>query len=513
MTHGPSLSEHGTDQSTVLSFLTRAEPGMRRVDTHASIVFLGKDRVFKVKRAVHLPFLDYSTIEKRKAACDEELKINTVFAPQLYRRVVPITQGQAGLAIDGKGRTVEWAVEMARFDETLGLDRVAAGTKVQPALAVALADTIRRAHDQSAPGQGRPWLSSIAGLIDRNTAKFRAVDGLPGEAVDRLDALSHAALGALTPLLEARANAGCVRRCHGDLHLGNIVLIDAKPVMFDAIEFDPIIATTDIFYDLAFPLMDLIHFDQAVAANALFNRYLDSAGAAARDALALFPLFLSMRAAIRAHVLWTKSEQGKDDPSWNEARRYFDLAVRLIDPKPPCMVAIGGLSGTGKSVLAREIAPLLAPPPGALILRSDVVRKALFGVAETTRLPPSAYEPAVTAAVYEALREQARHIAKQGCSVVLDAAFLRSEDRAAFAATAPAIRHVGLLLVADRATRLARIDARKNDASDATAAVAVAQEAVTEGDLDWPRIEAGGLPAETLARCAPFLAKLVANQA
>src|SRR5207244_4611863 len=169
------------------------------------------------------------------------------------------------------------------------------------------ADTIRRAHDRSAPAPGGPWLDSIGGIIDRNTAKFRAVDGLPGAAIDRLDAFSHAALVEQTALLEAPAAAGCVRRCHSDLHLGDIVVIDGNPVMFDAIEFDPVIATTDILYDLAFPLMDLIHFDQAAAANALFNTYLDTADEAACNALALFPLFFSMRAAIRAHVLFVIS--------------------------------------------------------------------------------------------------------------------------------------------------------------------------------------------------------------
>lgn len=514
MTRDDAATSREIDQDSVLAFLGRAEPGMRRVDTHASIVFLGKDRVLKVKRAVRLPFLDYSTLEKRKRACDDELKVNTPFAPQLYRRIIPITLGEAGFAIDGKGTPVEWAVEMARFDETLGLDRVAATTELQPVLAVALADVIRRAHDQCAPAQGRSWLDSIAGIIDRNTARFRTAEGLPGDAVDRLDALSHAALAAQAPLLEARADAGSVRRCHGDLHLGNIVLIDGKPVMFDAIEFDAVIATTDILYDLAFPLMDLIHFGQAAAANGLFNRYLETAEEASRNALALLPLFLSMRAAIRAHVLFTKSEQDEDNPAvWNEAKNYFDLAVRLVDPEPPCMVAIGGLSGAGKSVLAREIAPLLGPPPGALIIRSDVVRKALFGVPQTTRLPSSAYEPVITRAVYETLIKRAHHTAEQGCSVVLDAAFLRPEERTAFAATGPAVRHIGLFLEADRATRLARIDARKNDASDATAAVAVAQEAMTEDDLDWPRIDAWGTPAETLAHCAPFLGKRFPNQA
>jgi len=513
MTPDRAAALRETDQGSVLSFLASLEPGMQRVDTHISIVFLGKERVLKVKRAVRLPFLDYSSLEKRKRACDEELRVNTLFTPNLYRRVVPITLGEAGLAVGGNGAAVEWAVEMARFDETLGLDRIALTAEIRPELAIALADAIRRAHERSAPTPGRSWLDSIEGIINRNTARFRRVDRLPKDAVDRLDALSHAARVARAPLLAARADAGWVRRCHGDLHLGNIVLIDGKPVMFDAIEFDPVIATTDILYDLAFALMDLIHFGQAAAANALFNRYLDRADEAAHNAPSLFPLFLSMRAAIRAHVLFMKSEQGKKDTSSeNEAQRYFDLAVRLIEPEPPCMLAIGGLSGTGKSVLSRAIAPLFAPPPGARIIRSDVIRKALFGVSETTRLPSTAYEPAANQTVYDALMRRASHVAEQGCSVVLDAAFLRYEERAAFAATAPAVRHIGLFLEADRETRLARIATRENDASDATAAVAVAQEAMTQGDLDWPRIDAGGKPHETLARCAPFLGKAFANR-
>jgi len=176
---------------------------------------------------------------------------------------------------------------------------------------------------------------------------------LAADAVDRLDRQSHSAHNAQAALLKARAEAGWVRRCHGDLHLGNIALIEDKPVLFDAIEFDPVIATTDLLYDLAFPLMDLVRFGQAAAANALFNHYLRIADEAHRDALALLPLFLSMRAAIRAHVLFTKSEQGDDTSAWTNAKRYFDLAIRLIEPRPPCMIAIGGLSGTGKSVTSR----------------------------------------------------------------------------------------------------------------------------------------------------------------
>ncbi len=187
-----------------------------------------------------------------------------------------------------------------------------------------------------------------------------------------------------------------MRRCHGDLHLANIALVDGRPLLFDAIEFDSVIATTDILYDLAFTLMDLIHFNQGAAANVVFNRYLAEAKVEDIDGLRLLPLFLSVRAAIRAHVLFMKSEHAEDGEAvWQEARRYFDLAGRLIMPKPPMLVAIGGLSGTGKSVLARGLAGLIEPPPGAVIVRSDVVRKALFGVSETTALPEAAYQAEV----------------------------------------------------------------------------------------------------------------------
>ena len=165
-------------------------------------------------------------------------------------------------------------------------------------------------------------------------------------------------------LLAQRAGQGFVRRCHGDLHLANIALVDGRPLLFDAIEFDPAIATTDILYDLAFTLMDLIEFGNEAAANVCSTTTLRGHPTRTPDGLAALPLFLSMRAAIRAHVLFTKSEQtGGWGAAWHEAKRYFDLAGRLAMPKPPLLVAIGGLSGTGKSVLARGMAGYRAGRP------------------------------------------------------------------------------------------------------------------------------------------------------
>ena len=451
------------DQQRVLDFLDGssfgAAKGGKRIDTHASMVFLGSDRALKIKRAVRLPFLDYSTLEKRKRACEEELKVNAGNAPELYRRVVAITRNSDGIfEIDGTGTPVEWAVEMTRFDEEKSLDRLAASSTVDPSLAIAVADAILRSHDSAPRADGASWLASIPTIIDRNTAKFRTVRGLDAAAIDRLDAASRDCLTRHRHLLGQRAAQGFVRRCHGDLHLANIALVDGRPLLFDAIEFDSAIATTDILYDLAFTLMDLIHFNQAAAANVAFNRYLAEAKVEGLDGLGLLPLFLSVRAAIRAHVLFMKSEQAEDSEAvWQEARRYFDLAARLIVPKPPMLVAIGGLSGTGKSVLARGLAGLIEPPPGALLVRSDVIRKHFFGVSETTTLPEAAYQADITALVYDTLSNTAQRVLTQGCSVVLDAAFLREAERAGPACLARkhGARFVGLFLTADLATRLA----------------------------------------------------------
>ena len=323
--HAGSAAAEGDLQRQVLDFLDGSNfgeaGGGKRIDTHASMVFLGADRVLKVKRVCRLPFLDYSTLEKRKRACEEELKVNSGNAPEIYRRVVAITRNaDGGFEIDGAGTPAEWAVEMTRFDDSQELDRVATAGTIDPSLATTKTKTNRRSHDRATRADGENWPASIFPIIERNTAKFRAVRGLDAAAIDRLDAASRKTATNVQPLLKRRASAGFVRRCHGDLHLANIAVIDGRPLLFDAIEFDPLIATTDVLYDVAFTLMDLIHFDQATAANEVFNRYLARAGDEGLDALCLLPLFLSVRAAIRAHVLFKKSEQSEGSAAvWQQA--------------------------------------------------------------------------------------------------------------------------------------------------------------------------------------------------
>lgn len=510
MTGTPQATVPEPDQNAVLAFLGSGirDGTPKRIDTHASIVFLEPDRVLKIKRAVRLPFLDYSTLDKRKRACEEELTINRRYAPQIYRRIVQITGDSEGFRIDGDGPVVEWAVEMARFDENKTLDHLARAGKLSPELAEAVAEVIDAAHRRAEASDGTAWLASTATIINRNTDKFRKQASLTPDAIEHLHKISHEQLAGARSLLHERAAAGLVRRCHGDAHLGNIALIDENPVLFDAIEFDPVIATTDVLYDLAFPIMDLVHFGLNAAANRLLNRYVQKAWQESGGALRLLPLFLSMRAAIRSNVLFTKSEQSSGDRTATEdARSYFDLALKFLRPARPSLIAIGGKSGTGKSVLARDVAALVGTPPGAVILRSDVIRKELFGVDPLVKLPAAAYAPEVTERVYDTLNDRARQIISQGFSVIIDAAFLREAERDKLSAEAERIGadFRSAFLDADLDIRLSRVGSRKRDASDATGEVATQQEDYDIGWLHWCLVDASGSPQQTLERAKTSL--------
>jgi uncharacterized protein len=480
-----------------------------RIDTHAASVFLAGGRALKVKRAVRFPFLDYSTLAKRQSACEAEIAVNRPFAPAIYRGVAAITREADGrLAIGGKGEAVEWAVDMRRFDENATLDRLAERGALDDALADRLGRAVAAAHDAAAAAKDAGFAETLREIIAQNEAELaERPDLFAAPQVATLGEATRAAFERLRPLLDRRARAGLVRRCHGDLHLGNIVLLDGKPTLFDAIEFDPRLSTIDIFYDLAFLLMDLIERGLRVPANIVLNRYL---GETHRpddlDALAALPLFLSVRAAIRAKVTAARAklsdERGAIEQS---ARDYFALAEKLIAPPKPQLVAVGGLSGTGKSLLARALAPDLAPAPGAVILRSDVERKALFGLAETERLPQEACDRKVTRRVYDALADKARRVLAAGHSAVADAVFADKDERAAIAGAARDATFRGLFLTAELSVRVTRVSGRTRDASDADETVARAQEQYDLGALDWGTVDAGGNPAETLSSARKVL--------
>jgi uncharacterized protein len=339
-------------------------------------------------------------------------------------------------------------------------------------------------------------------IINGNRDNLRAAGAvLDQDAVERVDAASRAALALCADLIERRREQGKVRQCHGDLHLGNICFHDGRPVLFDAIEFSADLTTTDVLYDLAFLLMDLVHRGLGALANLVLNRYLDLA----RDdeGLQLLPLFLSLRAAIRAHVTAAAAaQQDGDTARRDEARRYLALAETLLRPVAPRVVAVGGRSGSGKSTLAQAVAPDLGALPGARILRSDVLRKAMLDLPPEQALPASAYSHAMTRQVYARMQHDAAHILGAGYSVVLDATFLDPVERAAAEQVAgnAGVPFAGLWLEARRDVMAIRLANRKRDASDATLDVLDRQLASGTGAMAWKTVESGGsLPRVTAA--------------
>jgi uncharacterized protein len=490
------------DQEDVIAFLGAPETHglaapLPRFDTHGAIVFLAGDTAFKMKRAVRFPFMDFSTLERRRAACERELEVNAGNAPNLYQSVVPICRSARGLALGGPGEPVEWVVRMARFDETRTLDRVAAQGALPDSLLAALVDAVRASHER-APRSKSDGSSSLARYLGQNEEAFRGFPDLfAPEEVAQLAEAARTALAAVTPLLRDRAARGLVRRCHGDLHLGNIVLHEGRPVLFDAIEFDEDIATCDLFYDLAFLVMDLWHRGQSHAASRVLSRYCWTCPDAELDGLAALPLFVSIRAALRAKIEAAEAGLAGSDAAARhrtEAGRYFALARAALAPRPRRLVAVGGLSGTGKSTLAAGIAPRLGPPPGAVHWRSDVERKRLLGAAETERLPRETYTQEASDAVYRRLLGRAALTLAAGCPAIVDAVFARETERQAVAAVAASAGagFAGLWLEAPGETLRERVSGRRDDASDADLAVIAGQARYDVGPVSWPRVDASG---------------------
>ena len=485
------------DQSEVIDFLTARLKPEGRVDTHGAVVFLTRERAYKLKRAVKFPYMDFSTVERRQAMCAAEIEINRKLAPEIYLGVALVRRTIEGLVLGEPGETASDAIDalvvMRRFDEEGLLDRMAGRGALTPDLMTLLGTRVAHFHDGLEPVRSTfcmpdSYRHSVAADVRQ---MLEAGDRLDPPTSARLAEMMPAALEPYMGLVERRVAAGAVRRCHGDLHLRNIVLIDGRPVPFDAIEFSERIANIDVLYDLAFTLMDLCERRLRPLANRLLNEWLwriaELPEAPHEEALALLPMFLSRRASIRAFVDAQAAAVSGADTA--RARDYQKVALSFLQPAPPRLLAIGGLSGSGKTTLALKLAPEIGRSPGAVVVRSDVERKRRAQIALEERMPAGSYTPQASAEVYDALMRRAQCVLEAGHSVVLDAVFARKEERAAAEALARKVDvpFEGIWLDVPKDVAQARVAGRKADASDATPAVVERQFGYDLGTITWQR--------------------------
>lgn len=507
-----------SDQQDVFDFLhsgttfaaTSGGEDVRRIDTHCASIFLTGARAWKLKRAVRFPYLDFSTVDLRKQALTNELILNRRIAPDLYLGLHAITRQQGGqLELDGPGEPVDWVLEMRRFEDGALLSELADRHTLPPGLLQDLTDGIVAFHCAAEVVPEPDGHARFAAVVRMNVTTLEAyADLLGAENVAAVARGLFSALSAGEHLLRQRSAAGRVRHVHGDLHLANIAVIAERATPFDCLEFDAELATIDTLYDLAFLIMDLWQRDMRAEANLVFNRYLDLSGED-EGGLALMPLFLACRAVIRAHVAAAQAKRAGAGPGLAEnARRYLRLALTLLHPAPAVLVATGGLSGSGKSTLGRGLAPWIGRAPGARIVRSDVLRKRLAGAAPETRLPDCAYTPEAGQTVYTEMMALTATALDNGQAAVADAVFAAGEERENIEriAVERAIPFLGLWLDCGENQRVARIETRRHDASDADADVARAQSSYALPDLkSWETVNANLSSAQVLESASALL--------
>ncbi len=481
------------NQEAVDRFM-REWTGDTPIETHISVIYRGPDLVWKMKKAVRFDFLDQSTLAQRRYFLMRDLTLNGWAAPGLYHSVQPITKGPDGaLRLGGPSAdAVEWVLEMVRVPDRDFFTEIAARGELDGVMLDRLADMVAAYHAHLAAVGGDLEMSLANVLAGNERAAIAA--GMDPASVSEWGKAMRGALALRTAWLNRRVEAGFMRRAHGDLHLGNLCMWRGEPVPFDALEFSEDLATIDLAYDLAFLLMDLDLRVSRWAANRVLSRYIARTG----DYAALRGLapFLSMRAMVRAHV---RAAQGLAD-----ANDYLVAARQYLQPERMIVVAIGGLPGSGKSTLARSLAPLLGAAPGALVVRSDEVRKRLCQAAPEQRLRPASYDPEMDQWVYNDMGEAVRQAIFARHALILDATFIDPAHRATLAELAASYGapFVGFWLSAPLQTLEERVASRENDASDATVTILRRIATLDPGVRLWHDIDASDADRALSQACA-----------
>lgn len=451
--------------------------------THISQLFLAGDFAYKVKRPVSLGFVDFSTLGRRRFYCEEELRLNRRLAPQLYLDVIPVVRARERVSFGGEGEVIDYAVRMRRFPQ----EALLAKRPLNAALIDRLAERVARFHSSLTPAApntpfGDPSAVS-APMIDNFPPLRAALEHGGGDpngdlklSLQRLERWTRKRIAYLRPVIEGRRREGFIRECHGDMHRGNIVVLDEQPVIFDCLEFNPSLRWIDTVSEVAFLTMDLAESGASGFARRLLNRYLEVSGD--YSGLRLLRFYQVYRALVRAKVCaiqFMQSDAGRDEDRGQTRaalHHYLALARRCTGRHRPKLFITHGLSGSGKTWignLLREHLPIIQ-------LRSDVERKRLYGLAEHESLSAQQraelYAPEMTEQTYRRLLSLARELIESGFSVLVDATFLKHRQRAAFLALSQAMNCPHRILVMQAPLHLLRERLRARalageDASDA----------------------------------------------
>lgn len=458
---------------------------MELIETHISWILLNGGFAYKIKKALDLGFLDFSTLAKRKFYCAEEIRLNRRLAPELYLDVIPIG-GSVDAPLPGHLPAIEYAVRMRRFAVSEQMDALVATRQLRIEHMDRLAGVLAHFHASLPPADPASAFGTADAIFAVSKQNFAQLDVLLGTPDDRralqaLQLATEAEFAACQPIFEQRRSAGFVRECHGDLHLGNIVLIDDQPVPFDCLEFDPGLRWIDVINEIAFPMMDLMHRQHGGFAFRLLNAYLEITGDYAGVALLRF--YLAGRATVRAKVSAIRIKQCSIQPGLSQAdaataqaecRSYLELAATLLHPRRGALIITHGLPGSGKSTLALA----MLERKQAIRLRSDVERKRLFGIKalDHSGADQDIYSAQATRQTYAWLQQTAQRLLEAGYTIIIDAAFLRLEERTMFRLLSQQMK-VPFAIASTQAeaailrTRIRHRSALGNDASEADIAV------------------------------------------
>lgn len=461
------------------------------METHISWVILTGQYAYKIKKPVNFGFLDFSTLEKRGFYCREEVRLNQLFASELYLDVVTINGEIDSPQINGSGPVLEYAIKMREFPQEGLFTDLNKHHKITPELIDQLAALIAEFHHQTptaAPDSAFGTPQAVHGPVQQNFDQISPLltDSQDLQQLKQLEKWAHQQFEQHKNLFAQRKQQGFIRDCHGDLHLGNIILYNHKPMMFDRIEFNDDFRWTDVMADVAFLMMDLEDHQQFVLAHRFLNSYLQITGD--YEGLAILPYYQAYRAMVRAKIsLFRLAQPGINAQEQQEIQQKYRGLIKLAShyafpeqqlnsqqekPITATLFITHGLTGSGKSSVAR----FLAEQIGAVPISSDVERKRLFGLTATAQtqseLNQGIYDPKVTIQTYEQLAKFAKIILSAGYSVIVDATFLKFSHRDLFKQLAKTMQVPFIILHCDAPREqlekwIRERQAKQNDPSEA----------------------------------------------